>query len=93
VRYVEELIGPDTVNTMPPATLAAFRDHGQARASLTEDMDYARETVSRLAEAGLSLTATTDALLADGIHLFADAYRRLLEAVERQSRRTVSVTR
>ena len=86
VLYVEELIGPDTVNTMPPPTLAAFRDHGRPRASLAEDLDGACDTMSTLAEAGISLRETTDALLADGVQLFADAFRKLREAVERQSR-------
>jgi len=84
VLYVEELIGPDTVNTMPPATLAAFRDHGRPRASLGEDLDGARQVMRRLGEAGISLKETTDALLAQGIRLFADAFRKLLAAVEQQ---------
>jgi transaldolase / glucose-6-phosphate isomerase len=88
VLYVEELIGPDTVNTMPPATLEAFRDHGCPRESLTEDTEGARDTLLRLATAGMSLNATTDALLADGVELFADAFRGLLSAVDRQSRGT-----
>ena len=52
VVYVEELIGPDTVNTMPPATLEAFRDHGRPRASLTEGVDEANATMETLARAG-----------------------------------------
>ncbi|HXI29174.1 MAG TPA: bifunctional transaldolase/phosoglucose isomerase, partial [Vicinamibacterales bacterium] len=88
VLYVEELIGPDTVNTMPPATLEAFRDHGCPRESLTEDTEGAHDTLLRLATAGMSLSATTDALLADGVELFADAFRGLLDAVDRQSRGT-----
>jgi transaldolase/glucose-6-phosphate isomerase len=88
VRYVEELIGPDTVNTMPPATLDAFRDHGCPRESLTEDVDGAHDTLHRLAKTGISLDATTDALLADGVGQFADAFRGLLTAVDRQSRGT-----
>ena len=88
VLYVEELIAPDTVNTMPPQTLAAFRDHGRPRASLTEDLEGARDTMRTLAEAGISLKDTTDALLADGIQLFAQAFRTLLAAVERQRRPT-----
>jgi transaldolase/glucose-6-phosphate isomerase len=88
VVYVEELIGPDTVNTMPPQTLTAFRDHGRPRPSLAEDTDGACATLRALAEAGLSLDEVTDALLADGIQLFAGAFRKLLESVERQSRGT-----
>jgi transaldolase / glucose-6-phosphate isomerase len=88
VVYVEELIGSDTVNTVPPATLAAFRDHGHPRPSLTEDLDDAYETMHALGAAGISLAETTDALLANGIQLFTDAFHKLLKAVERQSRGT-----
>src|SRR4030095_9611661 len=88
VVYVEELIGPDTVNTIPPSTLTAFRDHGQPRASLTEDVDGAADTMRALTETGIALKATTDALLTDGIQLFANAFRKLLAAVEAQRRRT-----
>src|SRR5580704_8911519 len=59
VMYVEELIGPDTVNTMPPATIDAFRDHGQVRESLTEDIPGAQETMEDLAKAGLSMKEVT----------------------------------
>ena len=80
VMYVDELIGADTVNTIPPATLDAFRDHGKPRASLTEDVDGARDTMRALAAAGISIDAITDRLLDDGITLFADAFDRLLAA-------------
>ncbi len=86
VVYVEELIGPDTVNTMPPATLDAFRDHGRPRASLTEDVDTARDTMATLAEVGISMKDVTDSLLADGLRLFTEAFAQLLRSVERQSR-------
>ncbi|HSB80753.1 MAG TPA: bifunctional transaldolase/phosoglucose isomerase [Candidatus Methylomirabilis sp.] len=82
VMYVEELIGPDTVNTIPPATLDAFRDHGRLRASLEEGLAEARETMARLARAGISLTEVTDRLLLDGVQLFAEAFDKLLAAVE-----------
>jgi len=85
VIYVEELIGPDTVNTMPPATIDAFRDHGQPRASLDEDVDAARDTMATLAEVGISMKDVTDTLLADGLRLFTDAFEQLLRSVERQS--------
>ena len=81
VRYVEELIGPDTVNTMPPATLAAFRDHGRPRASLSEDLEGAFDTLATLAKAGISLQEVTDKLLAEGVQLFSDAFDKLLGAV------------
>jgi transaldolase / glucose-6-phosphate isomerase len=85
VLYVEELIGPDTVDTVPPATLDAFRDHGKPRQSLTEDVDGARKTMSDLAAAGISMKEVTDKLTIDGVKLFADAFDELLEAVEKNS--------
>ena len=86
VFYVEELIGPDTVNTIPPATLDAFRDHGRPRASLQENVEAAFDTMEMLAEAGISMKEVTDKLLADGVQLFADAFKKLLNAVEKQRR-------
>ena len=87
VLYVEELIGPDTVNTVPPATLDAFRDHGKPRQSLTEDLDGARKTMADLAAAGISMKEVTDKLTADGVKLFADAFDKLLDAVEKNTHR------
>jgi transaldolase/glucose-6-phosphate isomerase len=81
VRYVEELIGPDTVNTMPPATLEAFRDHGQVRASLAGNPDGAAQVLKNLESCGISLDAVTDKLLAEGVTLFADAFDKLLAAL------------
>ncbi len=80
VIYVEELIGADTVDTIPPATFDAFRDHGKLRPSLTENVDQAFKTMSDLENAGLSMKQITDKLLVDGIKLFADAFTELLEA-------------
>ncbi|HXU82221.1 MAG TPA: bifunctional transaldolase/phosoglucose isomerase, partial [Polyangia bacterium] len=85
VVYVEELIGPDTVDTIPPATYDAFRDHGRVRASLVEDAEAARDTMATVAELGISMKEVTDGLLEDGLRLFADAFGKLLGAVERQS--------
>ena len=80
VIYVEELIGADTVDTIPPATFDAFRDHGKLRASLTENVDQAVKTMSDLEKAGLSMKEITGKLLVDGIKLFSDAFTELLEA-------------
>jgi transaldolase/glucose-6-phosphate isomerase len=80
VIYVEELIGPSTVNTIPPATFNAFRDHGRLRASLTEDLENAADTMESLERAGLSMKAVTDKLLEDGLRQFADAFAQLLKA-------------
>jgi len=82
VMYVEELIGPDTVNTMPPATIDAFRDHGKLRKSLTEDVPGAQKVMDDLAKAGISIKQVTDKLTDDGVKLFADAFDKLLAAVE-----------
>jgi transaldolase / glucose-6-phosphate isomerase len=80
VLYVEELIGADTVDTIPPATFDAFRDHGRVRASLTENLDDAAKTMLALEKAGISMKEVTDKLVVDGVKLFADAFKQLLEA-------------
>jgi len=81
VLYVEELIGQDTVNTVPPATLDAFRDHGKPRDSLEENIADAENVLSGLAKSGISLDAITEALVDDGVKLFAEAFDKLLGAV------------
>jgi transaldolase / glucose-6-phosphate isomerase len=86
VLYVEELIGKDTVNTIPPATLDAFRDHGKLRNSLTEDIQSAQQTMDSLPKAGISIKEVTDKLTRDGVKLFADAFDQLLAAVEKSSK-------
>jgi transaldolase/glucose-6-phosphate isomerase len=85
VIYVEELIGPDTVNTMPPATIDAFRDHGRLRNSLTEDLPGAAKVMQDLARAGISMKEVTDKLTDDGVKLFADAFDKLLAAVAKST--------
>lgn len=85
VIYVEELIGQDTVNTMPPATIDAFRDHGKLRNSLTEDVAGAKKVMDDLAGAGISIKEVTDKLTDDGVKLFADAFDKLLAAVEKNT--------
>jgi transaldolase/glucose-6-phosphate isomerase len=81
VLYVEELIGADTVNTMPPSTLEAFRDHGTLRASLTEDIDAARTTMQNLAQVGISMQEITAKLIKEAVRLFAEPFDKLLSAV------------
>jgi len=85
VIYVEELIGPDTVNTMPPATIDAFRDHGLLRNALTEDVPGAAKVMQDLARAGISMKEVTDKLTDDGVKLFADAFDKLLAAVAKST--------
>jgi transaldolase/glucose-6-phosphate isomerase len=88
VLYVEELIGPDTVNTIPPATLDDFRDHGKPRQSLTENVEAARQTMADLAAVGIVMKDATDKLTADGVKLFADAFDTLLAEVEKNTKRS-----
>jgi transaldolase/glucose-6-phosphate isomerase len=83
VLYVEELIGPETVNTIPPPTALAFRDHGRLRESLTEGVEEARETMEKLAQAGISMKDVTDRLLEEGVETFEVAFDKLLGAVEK----------
>ncbi len=86
VLYVEELIGPDTVDTIPPATFDAFREHGRLRPSLTEDLASAHKTMESIARLGISMKEVTDKLTDDGVRLFAEAFDKLLAAVERSSK-------
>jgi transaldolase/glucose-6-phosphate isomerase len=80
--YVEALVGPDTVDTIPPATMDAFRDHGVVQAgAIEEDLGGARNTLAALEAAGVSLDEITDELVADGVQQFADAFDKLLGAV------------
>ena len=81
VLYVEELIGENTVNTMPPATLQAFRDHGKLRDSLEDDIEGARHLLDELKRSGISLDQITADLVTDGVKLFADAADKLYGAV------------
>jgi transaldolase/glucose-6-phosphate isomerase len=81
VLYVESLIGPDTVDTAPLATIDAFRDHGHARVTITQDVDQARHVLSETERLGLDLTGVTAALVKDGVEKFAEAFDKLLGAV------------
>lgn len=86
VLYVEELIGPDTVNTMPPATLEAFRDHGRARPSLEEDVGHATEVLAELGALGIDMEAIYADLQVAGIQAFADSFDSVLDCIaERQA--------
>ena len=84
VLYVEELIGRDTVDTIPPATMDAFRDHGHVRASLTENLDEARHVMAEVDRLRLDLPGVTKHLVEDGVKLFADAADALLLAVAKK---------
>jgi transaldolase/glucose-6-phosphate isomerase len=82
LMYAEGLIGPDTVDTLPPATLEAFRDHGKPSATLESDLDGARRVMDTLARTGISMQQVTDNLIADAVKLFADPFDKLLNAVD-----------
>lgn len=84
VLYVEELIGPDTINTMPQATMQAFRGHGKVRASLGEDLPEAARVMATLEQAGISIDAVTTTVLDEGVRLFAEAMDKLLAAIARK---------
>jgi transaldolase / glucose-6-phosphate isomerase len=85
VLYVEELIGPNTVDTIPPATFDAFRDHGKVRESLTENIAEAKRVMDTLPKLGISMKEVTDKLTVDGVALFTEAFNKLLEAVARNT--------
>jgi transaldolase/transaldolase/glucose-6-phosphate isomerase len=81
VLYIEELIGPDTVNTIPPATLDAFRDHGKVRPTLEQNVDQADAVMRKLEQSGISMKAVTDQLVEDGVKSFSDSFAELISAV------------
>ena len=82
VMYVEELIGPQTVNTVPPKTLTAFLEHGQVRPSLEEDLDAAQKVMDDLEELGISMQTVTDELETEGVKAFSDSFTELLQVID-----------
>jgi transaldolase len=86
VMYIEELIGPDTVNTIPPATLDAYRDHGHPRTTLTQNIADAKQVMDTLPKAGISMKEVTDTLTDDGVRLFSEAFDKLLKAIEKNAK-------
>ena len=89
VMYLEDLIGPDTVNTVPPATLDAFRNHGRVARTLDADVAAADKTMTDLEKAGISMKDVTDKLLEEAIKLFDDAFDKLIAAVEEKKTESV----
>ena len=81
VMYVEELIGAETIDTMPIETLRAFREHGKARPSLESDIDQAKATLAELEATGVSLRAVTDDLIVDGIKKFQEPYDKMIASL------------
>jgi transaldolase / glucose-6-phosphate isomerase len=86
VLYVDELVGSDTVNTIPPATMDAYRNHGKPRASLEEDVEGAAAAMKSLAASGVSIDEITERLVKDGVRQFADAADQLYAAVQKKRR-------
>src|SRR5712692_4309697 len=84
VKYIEELIGPETVNTMPEQTLRAFKEHGEVRQSLEENVEGAQETMRQLAEIGIDMDRVTKDLELDGVKLFADSIAKLNAEIEKK---------
>ena len=84
--YVEELIGPDTVDTIPPATLAAFREHGEVRRSLDENVDIARRQLKQLADAGIDLDQVTNELEVEGVAAFTKSFESLLQTLTKAAK-------
>ena len=83
--YVEELVGRDTVNTMPPALIDAFRDHGETRPTVDRDVDGARRVIAELAALGIDLTDVTDKLLREGLASFQKSFETLTAGLEKKS--------
>jgi transaldolase/glucose-6-phosphate isomerase len=81
VIYVEELIGPDTVNTMPPATIVAFKDHGKVERTVDDNVDLAKKQLAQLEELGISLKQITEELTVEGVDSFAKSFDTLGECI------------
>jgi len=82
--YVDELIGPDTVNTMPPATLLAYNDHGSLEPRIEQDLDAARALFARLPALGVPIERLIDQLEGEGVAAFAKSFDQLLEALDQK---------
>ncbi len=93
VLYVESLVGRDTVNTMPEATLIAFLEHGQAAEAIETDVDAAESALRHLEEAGISMEQVTAKLLVDGLQSFADSYDTLLANIQEKRGRLLAERR
>jgi len=86
VIYVEQLIGPDTVNTMPPATIDAFRDHGKTARTIDKDLGQAQKDLNAIEAAGVSMKEVTEKLLVDGLASFQKSFETLIAGLEKKTR-------
>ncbi|MGB4678312.1 MAG: transaldolase [Aggregatilineales bacterium] len=92
VLYVDNLIGPNTINTAPPETIKAFVDHGALATTLTEDVSDAEQVMQALAREGIDIDAVTDKLLQDGVEKFVKPFNSLLESIAEKARATAGTT-
>jgi transaldolase/glucose-6-phosphate isomerase len=88
--YVNNLIGPETVNTVPPVTLEAVRDHGVAEVTLTRDLDQARDAIDQIEAAGISMDVVTQELEDEGVKAFEDAFTQLMATIDERRKNTVA---
>jgi len=84
VLYIEGLVAPETISTMPPATMDAFRDHGRVQPTLEENIEQARQVMATLEKSGISIDSVTAKLVEEGVQIFANAFDKLLDAVARK---------
>jgi transaldolase len=84
IKYVEELIGPDSINTMPEATLKAFKDHGQAQITIYDNLEEAERLFSQLKEVGVDINQVTEELEKEGVRLFSDSFFALLKEINQK---------
>jgi transaldolase len=87
VKYVEELVGPETINTLPEKTIHAFQDHGKVRETVTQGVDEAEKVLERLERAGIDYDDVTDTLEREGVQAFEDSFRELLDGIRTSSGR------
>ena len=83
--YVEQLIGPNTVNTMPDETIEAFQDHGEVASSLEQGVDEAKRIFEQIEQAGVDYADVTDTLEREGVDKFSDSFAELLEGIRAKS--------
>jgi transaldolase len=93
ILYAEELIGPDTVDTMPAATLEAFRDHGRVRATIEEGLAESRQVMAQLAAVGIAMAAVTRKLKEQGVEAFVNDYQKLLNSIAEKRWRFIAEAR
>jgi len=93
IYYVEALMGPETIDTLPPATLKAFRDHGRPRVSIEDNIEEEQATLLRLEEVGISLDQVTEHVLTEGVRLFVEPFEKLLKTMETRSAEIVGRSR